>query len=298
MFWPKERRETTLLERVRRRVESTMFARPLAKSPGLADAEWEDVRQGWARQASDTAVKGWNVSAIASAYRRKWPSFLRAIEGPGPLGVAHEVPEGMDVSREGRGAHHTLMTYGYALALASRHKDRLSILDWGRGPGHYYLLSQALLPGVQLDYHCQDVPTLSVGGREILPAVKFCSDLSLLERQDHFVLVSASLQYAEDWRQAFGELAKAAQDYLFITRLPVAREAKSFVVLQRPYRYGYETDWDLGWVIGRDELLAESTRLGMELIREFILDDLLFAPGAPENPSEHRGYLFRPTTAG
>ena len=259
--------------------------------------DWEYVPEGWLRQVTDPAVKGWDVAAIAETYRRKWPSFVRAVEGPGPLGVAHDVPVDMDVPRDERGAHHTMMAYGYALTLASRKLDRLSVLDWGGGPGHYYLLSRALLPGVEFDYHCQDVPHLVALGRELLPNVNFSSDQAWLNQRYDFVFASGSFQYAEDWRKTFQELVNATAGYLFITRLPMARQTESFVVLQRPYRYGYDTEY-LGWVIGRDELLAEGERAGMELVREFVLDDLLFAPGAPEDPSEHRAYLFRPAGRG
>jgi putative methyltransferase (TIGR04325 family) len=263
--------------------------------PRTAKADWEYVPEGWARQASDPAVKGWNVAAIADTYRRKWPSFVRAIEGPGPLGVAHDVPADMDVPRDERGAHHTIMAYGYALTLASRQSVRVSVLDWGGGPGHYYLLSRVLVPAVEFDYHCEDVPHLVALGRELVPQVSFSSDRSCLDQKYDFVFASGSFQYAEDWRQTLKDLAKATAGYLFITRLPISRQARSFVVLQRPYRYGYDTEY-LGWVIGRDELLVESARANMELVREFVLDDLLFAAGAPENPTEHRAYLFRPAS--
>lgn len=267
------------------------------ESPPVAPkADWEYVPEGWMRQNSDPAIKGWNVAAIADTYRSKWPSFVRAVAGPGPLGVAHDVPADIEVPRDERGAHHTIMTFAYALTLASRHSNRLSVLDWGGGPGHYYVLSRALLPGVEFEYYCKDVPHLVALGRELVPEVNFSSDQSCLNRQYDFVFASGSFQYAEDWRQTFADLAKAAAGYLFVTRLPIARQASSFVVLQRPYRYGYDTEY-LGWVIGRRELLAESARLQMPLAREFVLDDLLFAPGAPENPTEHRAFLFQSSSA-
>ena len=91
------------------------------ESPPVAPkADWEYVPEGWMRQNSDPAIKGWNVAAIADTYRSKWPSFVRAVAGPGPLGVAHDVPADIEVPRDERGAHHTIMTFAYALTLASR----------------------------------------------------------------------------------------------------------------------------------------------------------------------------------
>ena len=57
------------------------------------------------------------------------------------------------------------MSYGYVLALAARAAERaaadhagdpvrrrLSILDWGSGLGHYFIISRALLPDVTFDF--------------------------------------------------------------------------------------------------------------------------------------------------
>jgi len=263
------------------------------QKPSPEKAEWEFIPEGWSRQTRDPDIKGWDVGAVAEAYKRKWPSFLRAIDGPGPLGVAHETPEGVEIPREDHSAHGTMMALGYVLALAARTSDRLSILDWGGGPGHYYLLSRALIPGVDLDYHVEEVPGIAALGRELLPEVHFTSDSSCLNREYDLVLASGSLQYAENWQRTLADLAAAAKGYLFITRLPVAISVKSFVVVQRPYRYGYGTEY-LGWVIGREELLDECKEIGMTLVREFILDDSLLAPGAPESPSQYRGFLLQP----
>ena len=69
-------------------------------------------------------------------------------------------------------------------------------------------------------------------------------------------------------------------------------DGSSFVVLQRAYGYGYDTEF-LGWVFGRDELLDEAARAGMDFLREFVFHSWSI-PGAPHNPLELRGYLFAP----
>ena len=48
----------------------------------------------------------------------------------------------------------------------------------------------------------------------------------------------------------------------------------------------------LGWVFGRDELLAQAQAVGLGLRREFVLPAWLSAAGAPEDPVEHRALLF------
>ena len=179
------------------------------------------------------------------------------------------------------------------LALAAGGRETVSVLDWGGGIGHYLLVSRAVLPDAQIDYHCKDVPKLAALGRELFPEARFVSDESCLDRTYDVVLASGSLQYSEEWPETIGKLARATGRYLFVTRLPVARTAPSFVVVQRPYAYGYDTEY-LGWVVNRDELVRAAAGAGHELVREFLLESWLSAEGAPESPVEHRGFLFRP----
>jgi putative methyltransferase (TIGR04325 family) len=267
-------------------------AEPAAPMPAETPLpHWEHVPEGFAREA-----KGWNVQAISDAYREKWPSYLAAIEGSKPLGVNHEVPSGQAVGFEDHGAHNMLVSYAYVLALAARTRDRISLLDWGGGIGHYLPLSRALVPDVEIDYHCKDVSVLAEHGRELFPEASFYDDDSCLQRRYDLVLVSASLQYAPDWKATLAALARATDGLLYVARAPIAMRSASFVVLQRAYDYGYDTEY-LGWVFNRDELLAVARESGGELVREFLFSAWLSAAGAPEAPIGHRGFLFarRPT---
>ena len=277
------------------RTANDPVAEPEPPPPPAAEPppEWEYVPEGWSRAAADERVKGWDVEAIAQAYRAKWPSYIEALRGPGPLGVYHEVVAGEAVDALDHGAHTMLVSYAYVLALTAGGKQRVSILDWGGGSGHYLPLSRAVLPGVEIDYTCKDVPALVALGRELFPEACFLEDddEALLRTYD-LVLVSGSLQYSEGWPAALARLGEAAGSYLYVTRLPVALAAPSFVVLQRAYAYGYDTEY-LGWVVNREELLREAAAARLELVREFLLQAWFTAPGAPEQPVEHRGFLFR-----
>jgi putative methyltransferase (TIGR04325 family) len=275
---------------LRARREAEPVVGPLPAEPG-PPTEWEYVPEGWARP-----VPGWTVDGVAEAYADRWPSYVEALSGPGPLGIEHGVPTGERVDRYDRAAHNTIVSYGYAAALAGHGARRLSILDWGGGLGHYEPLTRALLPGVELEFHCKELPAVADRGRRLSPDVPFHDDDSCLERRYDLVLASSSLQYAEDWRHLLLSLGKATAGYLFVTRLPVALRASSFVVLQRAYRYGYKTEY-LGWVVSRQELLREAASARLELVREFLLSAWFSAAGAPEDPVEHRGYLFRSGSA-
>ncbi|MBV8395752.1 MAG: hypothetical protein JO064_05770 [Actinobacteria bacterium] len=273
-----------VLKRLRNRREPpTTVEAPASAAP----PEWEYVPEGWKRP-----VGGWDGTAIVEAYRAKWPSFLAATAGSGPLGVNHEVPAGAPVPRDDRDAQQNVLVFAYALLSAVRGRDTVSMLDWGGGPGHYAVLARALLPdGVELEYHSRDLAGLVALGREVLPGDGFDDTDACLERRYDLVVASSSLQYAPAWQEALVRLAGAAGQYLLVTRVPVALHAPSFVVLQRAYRYGYDTEY-LGWVVSRDELVAVGEGTGLRLRREFVLPAWLSAVGAPEDPVEHRGFLF------
>jgi putative methyltransferase (TIGR04325 family) len=263
---------------------------PLQAPPPEADPpEWEYVPEGWSRP-----VRGWNAEGVLETYRAKWPAFFRALEGSGPLAVNHEAAIEDIERRDDLEAHNLVVSFAYVLALAARARGRISLLDWGGGIGHYYLIARAVLPDVQIDYHCRDLPILAAEGRGLIPEATFYEDDSCLERRYDLVVASSSLQYAERWRETLAGLAGAAERYLYVTRVPVARSGPSFVVLQRADRHGYGTEY-LGWVLSRAELLEAASDAGLRLVREFLLGGRFDAAGAPEGPTGHRGFLFAPT---
>lgn len=256
--------------------------------PASTLPEWEYIPENWAYVRTHPEVKGWNVRDVLETYKQKWPRFVAMVQGTGPLGVAHEsdLATNADIN-----SHNTMMAFAYALALAARRKDALSMLDWGGGIGHYYLLAQALLPDVRIEYHCKDVPLLAEYGAKLFPDQRFYADESCLERTYDFVLASTSLHYSEDWRRVLEGLAKATGEYLYITRLPTVVQAPSYVFIQRPYAYGYNTEY-LGWCLNKAEFLAEASKVGLTLVREFVIGEqppIANAPGA----CQFRGFLFR-----
>ena len=262
--------------RLRRREQPQAPEAPLAETP----PEWEYVPEGWQRPA-----KGWAVDSVARGYREKWADYLAAIQAPNALGVHHETAQ---VTRGDAGAHNMLVSFAYVMALASRGRDRLSVLDWGGGLGHYLALARSAVPGLELEYHVKETSAACRRGREVSPEVTFHDDESCVDRRFDLVVASSSLQYEPEWQRLLERLATATGGYLYIARVPVALHSESFVVLQRPYVHGYDTEY-LGWVLNRRELLAAAA---LPLAREFLLDARFSAEGAPENPVEHRSFLF------
>ncbi len=260
--------------------------------PAVAEPpEFEYVPEGFERQ-----VTGWDGGAVAEAYSTKWPEWVAALEGTAPLGVYHEARAGEPLTRDDVAAHNMLVSFAYVLARAAHGKARLSVLDWGGGLAHYAVLARATLPEVELDWHCREVPSVAERGAVVNPEVTFHADDGCLDASYDLVLASGSLQYVLDWGALLARLGSAAKDFLLVTRLPIAMETTSFVVLQRAAAYGYATEY-LGWVVSRGELLAAATHAGLALERELLLDAWTAPAGAPESPIGHRGFLFRSTAS-
>jgi putative methyltransferase (TIGR04325 family) len=254
-------------------------------------SDWVYVPKGWQAQHAD--MKGWSDPDVANAVARHWPTLVHNLQGPGPLGVSH-FP--WSLTREDVGYHNTMMSYGYVLALAARRKDSISLLDWGSGAGHYYLYSKALLPEVDIQYHCYDLPSLCEVGRKLLPEVHFHHDArDLAGRQYDLVISSSSLHYFDDWREVLRNLGALTREYLYVSRLQVVSRSPSFVVEQRPYRPGYHTQC-LSWLLNRHEFASCAEESGLELVREFVFLERWAVRGAPEKP-EGRGFLFRRRSA-
>ena len=186
-----------------------------------------------------------------------------------------------------------LLSFAYVLARVAAGRDRISVLDWGGGLGHYAVLARAVLPETSFDWHCREVPSIAATGATANPEVTFHSDDACLERSYDLVLASGSLQYEEDWAALLRRLGAATNDLLLVTRLPIALASPSFVVLQRAGAYGYETEY-AGWVVSRDAFLSTASDAGLRLERELLLDAWMSPAGAPETPIGHRGFLFSP----
>jgi putative methyltransferase (TIGR04325 family) len=253
-----------------------------------SEIEWEYIPEGWAYADKHREVKGWNVQNILDVYKIKWPQFVSMVQGTEPLGVAHEsdLTTNADIN-----SHNAMMAFGYVLSLAAHKKDHLSLLDWGGGIGHYYLLAQALLPNVEIEYHCKDIRILSEYGARLFPQQHFYHDERCLDTVYDFVLASTSIHYTEDWQILIRRLAGATSSYLYIANLPSIRQSPSFVFVQRAYQYGYNTEY-LGWCLNRTEFLHAAERAGLVLLREFIYGYQPVIRGAPEQNS-YNGYLFR-----
>ena len=247
---------------------------------------WEYMGKRW-RSAAD--ARGWNVPSVLEVYKSNWPQFLKSVRPPEPLALGDGTLSPTDIHWM---THHNYVIYAYVLSLAARKKERLRLLDWGGGIGQYYVLSQALLPGVEIEYVCKDVPVLCAHGRTLFPEAVFVEDeREIVGQKFDLVLASGALQFSEDWRGVAALLASLTGSYLFLTRLPVVQRGDSFVVVQRPYALGYGTEY-LCWFLNRREVMEHMANQRLRLVREFLGQERPKVRNAPEQ-GEYRGFLYQ-----
>lgn len=252
--------------------------------------DWELVPEGWGDEKT-RKIKGWNVADVAEAYAAKWPQFIQSLESDAPFGVPVDSLTGeFDLA-----FHNTVMSFAHALATAARSADRLTMLDWGGGFGHYNLIARALFPNVGLDYSCKDLPAMTEHGKRLTPEAQFFSDDACFARNYDFVMASTSLQYSEEWSEVAGQLARATKGFLFVTGLPMVLHSPCFVFVQRAHAFGYNTEY-LAWCFNRCRFLSVMTSFGLKLTREYQLGYRPAIHRAPEQ-CEYRGYLFRSVTS-
>lgn len=281
---------TRWARRIARQLLPPIVAEPIRRAldrrRSSGHLEWEYRPGGW--PDNDPTIHGWDAESVLTTQLTRWPAFVRSVEGSAPFGLSNEAA---GPTEGDYGTHNTVMSFGYVLARAARGRGRLSMLDWGGGIGHYCVYTRALLPEVELEYHCRDLSLLTAAGRQVLPDATFHeTDETALARTYDLVLASSSLHYSRDWRGTLAMLASVTDHYLYVTRQPFVETAPSFVVVQRPYRYGYMTEYP-GWFLNRGEFLAEAGALGLELLREFLIAERPVVRGAPEQ-ADYRGFLF------
>ena len=238
---------------------------------------------GWQTRL-DSGSKGWNAENVIAEEKAKWGAFLANLEGAGPLGFSHESD---DLSETRNVSFHNIhLTFAYVLALASRGKPSMSVLDWGGGLGHYFRIAKAVLPGVPVDYHIKEVPMMAATGRQLNPDVHWHENDACLGRTYDLVMMNGSLQYIPEWKETLLRMAGATDGYFFLTRLPVVEKSSSYVAVQKAY--GIKL---LHQQLNRREVLDAAEGAGLRLLREFIIGDRPVIPGAPA-PCELKGWLF------
>ena len=179
------------------------------------------------------------------------------------------------------------MAFGYVLALASRGKNTLSVIDYGGNLGEYCWIGKALVPGVELDYHCKELPAIAAAGRRLNPEVIWHTDDTCLAGSYDLVMFSSSLPYVQDWKDVLQRAASATRDCLLLSAIPSVRAVPTYVITQRT---GGVTN--LQYLLNRSEIIDTVQRAGLRLVREWTMSSHPPVANAPEQPTS-AGWLFR-----
>lgn len=239
---------------------------------------WEFLGYEWVEDEG-----GWSSSEVADAYRAKLQPFRQAIRGPAPIGVATEAASGLAAT-----SYHqnVALEHAYAVAMASRGRTSIRILDWGGGIGLLALVIRELYPDLDIEYHVKDVSAVVEVGRELADWATFWDNDDCFASSFDLIVASSSLQYSREWKHTLGQFAASAR-WTALTRLPVTDGGRSFVVSQRAYGTSYAS-----WAISEAELLEGARAEGLELVRRLVEGWTVEIARAP-HPNEHRAYLFR-----
>jgi putative methyltransferase (TIGR04325 family) len=250
-----------------------------------APPEWEAVPQsGW------ITTDGWLHPSIVDTQVAKWQAFIESIRRPNALGVAHEAQPGAPVNVS---SHNIIMTFGYVLgrAIAAQQDQPVRILDWGGGIGHYALLARELYPEATIRYTVFELQPLVDAGQKLASDTEFTADgESALKSSYDLFYASSSLQYVRDFYGLLQQIIGCGSRWIMICRMPFVDFAEDFVVVQRPKRYGYDTEYT-GWFLNRNRFVSFMEKHGYSLDREFLNDERPIVANAPEQCS-YRGFLF------
>jgi putative methyltransferase (TIGR04325 family) len=232
------------------------------------------------------APQGWSTRLPGGANSQDyWSTFIASERAECEALIARvQAREPMLTDGDGIVKH---VLFGYVLALAAVQQQRLTVLDYGGNLGAYFWLAKALVPDVDLDYHCKELPRVAEAGRQITPAVTWHTDDACLARPHDLVMFSSSLQYLPGWQDTLRRGAQSARGYLFLSDVPTVRDVPSYVVTQRS---GGVTN--LQYQLNRSEIVDTVERAGLRLIREFAMGAHPPVANAPEQPT-CRGWLFQ-----
>ena len=216
---------------------------------GYLLSDWVYVPEGW--RALRPEMKTWNDPDVAEAVERHWPTLMRNLQGPGPLGLSH-FP--WSVTRDNGGYPQRHDVVRIRAGATSRKKDTHLHAGLGRRRRPLQPYSKALFPELEIDYHCYDVCVIVRGGKKTTAR----SSLSRPRNGAYRKAVrpgdqQQALHYSKTGRPCCARLTAATGEFLYVARLQVIVIAQpSFVVEQRPYRQGYYTQC-LSWFLNRQE---------------------------------------------
>lgn len=232
--------------------------------------------EGW--QTAVPAASGAESESFRAHLRdqweRVWEPFVVRLNDQGMAAQTLTGPRHVRIEE-----HSSWMTYAYILALAAQRKSSLKILDYGGGLGYFYWVGKALLPGIDLEYHCKEMPALVREGMLVTPGAVWHMDDACLEEEYDLVVLSSVLEYVEDWQALLERASRATQSYVYLAATPVVDRVSSYVAIQR-----YKGTTVRYRQFNKAELQKACSAAGLQLAREFLEGDHEPILNAPEQP--------------
>lgn len=243
------------------------------------------VKNGWETAVNNVSAQGWNDKNIIEGKETAFKQIEELLFSSAKVAFSYESRNLTD--DQNLEYHNINMTFAYVLTLAAHLKTKVSILDWGSGMGHYYLMSKRFLSDVEIDYHCVEVPEMAKLGKMINKNVSWYSNDNYLKNTYDLVMINASLQYVKEWKSFFNKLSPCVGNYLFVTRIPTVENVNGFVAIQN--ENGVKM---LHQQINSKELASTVEGCGFQTLFEFLIGDRPFIKNAPEQ-CEMKGWLFK-----
>ena len=175
--------------------------------------------------------------------------------------------------------HPKYALYAYVLALAARDRSRVTVLDYGGNLGDYYWLGRALVPGIDLDYHCKELPHIAEAGRLVSPDVTWHTDDACLDGSHDLVMFSSSIQCLRNWQEVLGRAARGTRGYLLLSDVAAVQNVPTYVATTRSRGQTH-----LQVQINRQEIIRTAAASGLRLVREFPMGAHPPIVNAPEQP--------------
>jgi putative methyltransferase (TIGR04325 family) len=236
-------------------------------------------------QRFELAPRGWENAGAEQGGEDFWAHFIEQERAACEALIAH-ARAGGDVLALDADERAKRAAFGEVLAIAAPEHQPITILDVGGNLGDYYWIGKALVPGVEIEFHCQELPAIAAAGRAVNPAVTFHAGDDAFDRSYDLVMFSSSLQCLPRWRAVLDLAARAARKHLFLSDVPTVRTVPSFVVASH-----LDGKVSLQHQLNRSEVLTVVQSAGFQVVREFDMGPHPPVANAPE-PSMCTGWLF------
>lgn len=232
------------------------------------------------------APEGWATRLPGGAHTQDyWRSFIdRHRPDSAELVARFHAGDRTLALDSGEGLKH--LVFGYVLSLVAHQKRKVSVLDYGSSFGDYYWVARSLVPGVELDYHCKELPAVAEAGRALTPEATWYTDDGCLDQPHDLTMFSSSVQYVTDWQGVLRRAVHSTGSHLFLSDVPTVRNVPTYVATER-----LEGRTNLHHQLNSGEVVRTIEDAGLILVREFAMGGHPPIANAPEQPRSV-GWLF------